>query len=72
MEEDQLAIRYRYLEEEAEKLTWFEALPGVEIMGTKRPYGGAVWFWYRLRENESSIQATTHRNRALRMTAQRW
>ena len=64
MEEDQLAIRYRYLEEEAEKLTWFEALPGVEIMwGRSGHMVGAVWFWYRLRENESSIQATTHRNR---------
>lgn len=45
MEEDQLAIRYRYLEEEAEKLTWFEALPGVEIMwGRSGHMVGAVWF----------------------------
>ena len=51
MEEDQLAIRYRYLEEEAEKLTWFEALPGVEIMWDEAAiWWGAVWFWYRLRK----------------------
>ncbi|KOR87688.1 MBL fold metallo-hydrolase [Paenibacillus solani] len=44
-EEDQLAIRYRYLEEEAEKLTWFEALPGVEVMwGRSGHMVGAVWF----------------------------
>lgn len=44
-EEDQLAIRYRYLDEEAEKLTWFEALPGVEVMwGRSGHMVGAVWF----------------------------
>lgn len=43
-EEDQRAIRYRYLEEEAERLTWFEVLPGVEVMwGRSGHLVGSVW-----------------------------
>lgn len=45
MEEDQLAIRYRYLEEEGDRLTWFEAFPGVKVMwGRSGHMVGAVWF----------------------------
>ncbi|MBY0164953.1 MBL fold metallo-hydrolase [Paenibacillus lautus] len=45
MEEDQLAIRYRYLEEEGNRLTWFEAFPGVKVMwGRSGHMVGAVWF----------------------------
>ena len=39
MEEDQLAIRYRYLEEEGDRLTWFEAFPGVKVMWGE----AAIW-----------------------------
>ncbi|EFU42557.1 Zn-dependent hydrolase [Paenibacillus vortex V453] len=43
-EEDQRAIRYRFLEEEAKRLTWFDALPGVKVMwGRSGHLMGSVW-----------------------------
>ncbi|GAB6928789.1 MBL fold metallo-hydrolase [Paenibacillus sp. JCM 10914] len=45
---DQEAIRYRYLEETAPRLTWFELLPGVEAMwGRSGHMLGSVWFLVR-------------------------
>lgn len=44
MEADEQAIRYRYLEEEGESLTWFEVIPEVWVMwGRSGHLVGSVW-----------------------------
>ncbi|OOC58873.1 MBL fold metallo-hydrolase [Paenibacillus ihbetae] len=47
-EADCLAIQYRYLDEEADRLTWFEVIPGVEAMwGRSGHMAGSVWLLIR-------------------------
>ncbi|MDP4095731.1 MBL fold metallo-hydrolase [Paenibacillus sp. P96] len=47
-ETDRGAIRYRYMDEVASRLTWFEVIPGVEAMwGRSGHMAGAVWLLIR-------------------------
>jgi Cft2 family RNA processing exonuclease len=44
-EADEQAIRYRYLEEGGASLSWFELIPGVQVMwGRSGHLAGSVWF----------------------------
>lgn len=44
-EADEQAIRYRYLEEEGNCLSWFRLIPGVQVMwGRSGHLAGSVWF----------------------------
>lgn len=44
-ESDELLIRYRFLEDEAERESWFEMLPGVSVIwGRSGHLAGSVWF----------------------------
>lgn len=44
-EADEKRIRYRFLEDEAERGCWFELLPGVSVMwGRSGHLAGSVWF----------------------------
>lgn len=47
-EADCLAIQYRYLDDAADRLTWFEVIPGVEAMwGRSGHMAGSVWLLIR-------------------------
>lgn len=46
---DYRSIRYRFLDREADKLTWFEAIPGVQAMwGRSGHMAGSVWLLLRV------------------------
>ncbi|WP_018751770.1 MBL fold metallo-hydrolase [Paenibacillus sanguinis] len=46
---DYRSIRYRFLDKEADKLTWFEAAPGVQVMwGRSGHMAGSVWLLLRV------------------------
>lgn len=46
---DYCSIRYRFLDQEANKLTWFEAIPGVQAMwGRSGHMAGSVWLLLRV------------------------
>lgn len=52
-ETDYQAIRYRFLDEAAAKLTWFEVVPGVEAMwGRSGHMAGSVWLLIRAEGKE--------------------
>ncbi|MGG1876424.1 MBL fold metallo-hydrolase [Paenibacillus campinasensis] len=52
-EADYKAIRYRFLDEAAARLTWFEVVPGVEAMwGRSGHMAGSVWLLIRAEGKE--------------------